>query len=124
MDRLTHEPKTFRDIVESDLRRAARLIIKVQDEIDWQIRVATADGDYHLAITMPDDDCERRSMLRRIATFLQWKGASGFVLAVETREPDGVYAVGVSGGERVNCRASITRHPQPWTILTVISILE
>jgi hypothetical protein len=31
MDRLPQDPRNFREIVEADLRRAARLIIKVQD---------------------------------------------------------------------------------------------
>jgi hypothetical protein len=32
-DRLPHEPRNFRDIVEADLRRAARPAIEEQDEI-------------------------------------------------------------------------------------------
>jgi hypothetical protein len=31
MDRLPHDPRNFRELVEADLRRGARLIIKVQD---------------------------------------------------------------------------------------------
>ena len=31
MDHLPHEPKSFREMVEADLRRAGRLIVKVQD---------------------------------------------------------------------------------------------
>lgn len=38
MDALAVAPKTFKEVVESDLRRAARLVIKVQDEIDPQLR--------------------------------------------------------------------------------------
>ena len=38
MERLPHDPKNFREVVEADLRRAARLVIKVQDEIDPQLR--------------------------------------------------------------------------------------
>jgi hypothetical protein len=34
MGPLSYEPKSLRNFVEADLRRAARLIIKVQDEID------------------------------------------------------------------------------------------
>jgi hypothetical protein len=47
MDPLPHEPKALRAFVEADLRRAARLIIKVQDEIDPQFRFSTPEGDYH-----------------------------------------------------------------------------
>ena len=115
MDPLPHEPRTFREIVEADLRRVARLIIKVQDEPDWQLRIATPEGDYHLSVTMPDDNYERRSMLRRLQTFMQWKGAIAFTLAVETKEPNAVYAAGLSANERVNCIAEFKRSPRPWT---------
>ena len=115
MDPLPHEPQTFRDLVEADLRRAGRLIIKIQDEIDWQFRIATPEGDVHLAVTMPNDDYERRQMLRRLETFMQWKRASAFCLGVETYEPDAVYAVGIGRGERHNCLARIRRTPKPWT---------
>ena len=108
-------PNTFRDLVEADLRRAARLIIKIQDEIDWQFRVATPEGDYHLSVTMPDAADERSAMLGRLAVFMMWKRAVAYVLAVETREPDAVYAVGISTSEQHNCLARITRTPRPWT---------
>ena len=108
-------PKTFRDLVEADLRRAARLIIKIQDEIDWQFRIATPEGDYHLSITMPDAEDERSAMLGRLTVFMMWKRAVAYVLAVETREPDAVYAVGVSASEQLNCLVRITRTPRPWT---------
>jgi hypothetical protein len=50
---LPHEPKTLREFVEADLRRAARLILKVQDEIDPQFRFSTPEDDDHLAVTLP-----------------------------------------------------------------------
>jgi hypothetical protein len=55
MERLPHDPKNFRDIVEADLRRAARLVVKVQDEIDPQFRFATPEGDFHLPVMLPAD---------------------------------------------------------------------
>jgi hypothetical protein len=55
MDRLVPEPRTFKELVEADLRRAARLVIKVQDEIDPQFRIATPEGDYWIAVTLPQD---------------------------------------------------------------------
>lgn len=122
MHQLPQSPRSFRELVEADLRRAARLIIKVQDEIDWQFRIATPEGDYHLAVTMPTDDTERTSMLRKVETFLDWKRAIAFTLAVETVLPmgndgssDAVYALGVSKHEVVNCVALIRRTPKPWT---------
>ena len=114
MDPLPYKPRTLRDLVEADLRRAARLIIKIQDEIDWQLRLATPHGDYHLAVTMPTDDHEHRAMMRRMQTFMQWKEAAAFCLAVEIREPDAVYAVGISTREQVGCIARIRREPKPW----------
>jgi hypothetical protein len=115
MQALSHEPRTFRELVEADLQRAARLIIKVVDEIDWQVRIATPNGDYHLAITMPDDARERSAMLRRLEAFMDWKRAAAFCLCVEAHEPDAVYAVGISRQERHSCLARIARHPKPWT---------
>ena len=112
---LAKAPGSLREIVESDLRRAARLIVTIQDEIDWQIRMATPKGDYHLAIMMPDDPGDRTAMLRRLETFMAWKQASAFCLTVEMAEPDAVYAVGITRRHRVNCLSRINRSPQPWT---------
>jgi hypothetical protein len=63
MERLPHL-ESFRDFVEADLRRAARLIIKVQDELDPQIRIATPEGDFHVAVTLPVYDYGRRNVLK------------------------------------------------------------
>jgi hypothetical protein len=115
MDRMVPEPRTFKELVEADLRRAARLIIKVQDEIDPQFRIATPEGDCHLAVTLPRDPRERMMMLRRVSAFMAWKKALGFVLASELHVPDCVYALGVMGEEVVACLARITRTPKPWT---------
>ena len=114
MDSLPHEPRNFRELVEADLRRAARLIIKIQDEIDWQFRIATPQGDLHLAVTMPGGT-ERDVMLARIATFMQWKQAKAFIMAVESALPNGVYAAGLSQSERCNCFAHFDHEPRPWS---------
>jgi hypothetical protein len=115
VDSRPYEPRTFRDIVEADLRRAARLLIKVQDEIDPQFRVATPEGDYWLAVTLPVEVSERTAMLHRIGTFFAWKQATAFTLATELVDPDCVYCVGIAGRERYACLARIQRHPKPWT---------
>ena len=60
MDPLPHTPRSFRELVEADLRRGARMIIKIQEEIDWHFRMATREGDYTIAVTMPREDDERR----------------------------------------------------------------
>jgi hypothetical protein len=81
MDRLPRDPATFRELVEADLRRAARLIVKVQDELDPQLRIATPEGDYWIAVTLPADDYGRRTILRALETFMVWKQAQAFTLA-------------------------------------------
>ena len=115
MDRLPDDPKTMTELAEADLRRAARLLIKVQDEIDPQFRIATPDGDYWLAVTLPPDVTARAAMFRRIATFMAWKQATAFTLACELIEPDCVYCVGIAAHQRYACLALIERRPQPWT---------
>jgi hypothetical protein len=115
MDRLPHEPKNFRDIVEADLRRAARLVVKVQDEIDPQFRFATPEGDFHLPVTMPADLCGRKVIFRNLALLFAWKQTFGYTLASELHWPDSVLCVGFMGKERYACLARITRHPKPWT---------
>ncbi|MGO9987007.1 MAG: hypothetical protein ACLPIX_22715 [Rhodomicrobium sp.] len=115
MERPPHDPRNFREVVEADLRRAARLVIKIQDEIDPQLRVATPEGDFHLAVTLPADPYGRKVILRNLALFMAWKQALGFTLASELYEPDSVYCVGLMGKERHACLARITREPKPWT---------
>jgi hypothetical protein len=115
MNPLPYEPKTLPQFVEADLRRAARLIIKVQDEIDPQFRFSTPHGDYHLALTLPADDDERRTMFRRVSAFMVWKQARGFSLASELVQPDAVYCLGVIADEAVACYSPIRLEPRPWT---------
>ncbi len=76
MEPLPYEPRTFRDIVEADLRRAARLLVKVQDEIDPQIRIAMPTGDFWIACTLLPSDDGRQAILRALGTFMVWKQAT------------------------------------------------
>ena len=99
MDRLSEPLTTFKEFVEADLRRAARLVIKVQDEIDPQFRIATPEGDYSLAVTLLAAEHERMAILKRVSTFMAWKQAPSFILASELTVPDCVYALGVSHKE-------------------------
>ena len=48
-------PKTFRELVLADLRRACRLMRRIDDEIDLQFRIASPEGDWWLALTLPPD---------------------------------------------------------------------
>ncbi len=88
MERLPHNPQTFRDIVEADLRRAARLAVKIQDEIDPQVRIATPEGDFRIALTFPAGTYARRAVLRTLALFMAWKQAVAFTFASDLHVPD------------------------------------
>ena len=85
MHPLPHQPATFREVVEADLRRAARLIIAVQDEIDWQLRIATPSGDYHLAVTMPTDDKRAPAVFKNTSGFVYYVSVLGIT---GTKTPD------------------------------------
>ncbi len=115
MERLPRDPQNLRELVEADLRRAARLIIKIQDEIDPQVRIATPEGDYWIAVTLPPDPYGRKVILRNLSLFMAWKQALGFTLASELYNPDSVYCAGIMLKERHACLARITREPKPWT---------
>lgn len=108
-------PSSFRELVEADLRRAARLIVRVQDEIDPQFRIATPEGDYWLAVTLLPEDNERHAMMQRVGLFMAWKQAAAFTIASELNEPDCVFAAGVSFTQAFACIAPIRRQPRPWT---------
>ncbi|MEQ1717216.1 MAG: hypothetical protein ABL907_14740 [Hyphomicrobium sp.] len=111
---LLFKPRTFKELIEADLRRAARLIVEVQDEVDPQLRIATPEGDYWLAVTLPTDDAGREAMLHRLKLFMAWKQAAAFTFASELNEPDCVFALGVSFTEVHACIAAVRRAPRPW----------
>jgi hypothetical protein len=115
MDRIPHDPSNFRELVEAGLRRGARLIIKVQDEIDPQFRFATPEGDFYIAVTLPRDPYGRKVIFRNLSLFMAWKQAFGFTLASELFEPGAVYCVGITYKERAACLARVRREPKPWT---------
>ena len=112
MDRLGHPPRSFRELVEADLRRAARLVARTHpDPIDPQFRIASPDGDWWIAITLTEDPTERERRLALVRDFMAWKLSPAFVLATELAEPDSVCAIGVSHREMIGCLARITRRP-------------
>ena len=115
MERLPYGPQSLRELVEADLRRAARLVIKVQDEIDPQVRIATPEGDFWIAVTLPRDDYGRRNAFRALSLFMAWKQAFSFTFASEIYQPDAVYCVGITYKEQFACLACIRREPKPWT---------
>lgn len=90
-------------------------MIKIQDEIDPQIRIGTPEGDYWIAVTLPRDTYARIVALCNLSLFMAWKQAAAFTLASEIVEPDAVYCLGVTYKERAACIARIRREPKPWT---------
>lgn len=68
-----HPPHAFREIVGSDLRRAARRIIKKYAELDPQIRIATTEGDCAITMMLPGDDTEHEEAFRHLRTIIAWQ---------------------------------------------------
>src|SRR3990170_5863764 len=99
MPYLPHTPRNFREIVLADLLRAQRLILRVQDEIDPQFRIASPEGDWWIAITLADDLDERKRQMSLVSRFMQWKLSPAFTIASELKVPDAVYCIGVSHRE-------------------------
>jgi hypothetical protein len=79
-----------------------------------QVRIATPEGDYWFAVTLPGDPYQRSVILRNLSLFMAWKQALGFTLASELYEPGSVYCAGITLKERCACLARINREPRPW----------
>jgi hypothetical protein len=108
---LPHTPRNFREIVLADLLRAQRLILRIQDEIDPQFRIASEDGDWWIAMTLAPDLVARRWQMRLISKFMACKLSPAFTMASELMEPDAVICVGVSHRERYGVLSRIERNP-------------
>jgi hypothetical protein len=91
---------SLRDVVLADLRRAKRLIERLGDEIAPQFRIASPEGDYWIALTLPPDTAERAHRLQLVSDFMVLKSSSGFVLSTEIKEPDAIITIGIT---RVEC---------------------
>lgn len=105
-------PKSIREFVLADLYRGQRLVTKVHPSpIDPQLRIASPEGDWAIAITLPDDQKQRAWRLALVSDFMAWKLAPAFIIASELYEPDCVYAMGVSHKERYGCLSRINRKP-------------
>jgi len=104
-------PLMLKELVLADLRRAQRLIARINDEIDPQFRIASQEGDYWIAMTLSDGAASREREMRLISDFMAWKSSPGFVMASEIKEPDAVYAVGVTQKETIGALSVISRNP-------------
>ena len=90
----------------ADLCGAQRLIVRIQDEIDPQFRIASPEGDWWIGMTLDDDVGEREKQMRLVSRFMRWKLSPAFTLASEIASPDAVYCIGVSHHE---CHAAMSR---------------
>jgi len=104
-------PRNFREIVLADLLRAQRLILRIQDQIDPQFRIASPEGDWWIGMTLNDNLQERERQMRLVSRFMQCKLSPAFTLASELKEPDAVYCVGVSYRECYGVLSHIGRNP-------------
>jgi len=111
MTYLPHAPRNFREIVLADLLRAQRLIMRVQDEIDPQFRIASPEGDWWIGITLSDDVERRKREMSLVSRFMQWKLSPAFTLASEYARPDSVACIGVSHHECLAAASLIARNP-------------
>jgi hypothetical protein len=107
---MTTDPETLRALVLSDLRRAQRLIVRTQaEELDPQFRIATPDGDYHIAMSFAPDIAGRLRQMELLKQFMSWKRALGFIVVIEQGGPDALTAVGMTPKQRCAARALIAR---------------
>jgi hypothetical protein len=106
-------PQNFREIVLADLARAQRLVRKIDDPggIDPQFRIATPEGDFHIAMMLADEPGERLRQMSMVSRFMAWKMAGGFTLASELVEPDSVYCFGATHKEELAAISLIERNP-------------
>lgn len=95
--------ESLRRFVLADLERGMRLMLRVQDEIDPQFRIATPEGDVALAVTFSDNLSEKQSMFDRVRRFCAWKQALAYTMTFNINEPQALMTVGVSGAEVIGC---------------------
>ena len=105
------QSRNFRELVLADLLRAQRLVQQIDDEIDPQFRIASAEGDWWIGITLSDDLKTRELQMRMVSRFMQWKMSPAFTLASELKDPDAVCCVGVSHRECHGVLSHIARSP-------------
>lgn len=101
----------LRELVLADLKRAQRLIVRIEDDLDPQFRVATPEGDWWIGITLSANAEERKRQLCMVSRFMAWKLAPAFTQAVELMEPAAVACVGCSHDERIGYVSFIEREP-------------
>jgi hypothetical protein len=105
-------PRTLKELVQADLERAQRLIRKVHpDPIDPQFRIASAEGDWWIGITLTENAKERARRLALVSDFMAMKLSPGFILASELHEPDAVLSMGMQHNDYWALISLIERKP-------------
>ena len=108
---LAHSPRNFRELVLADLLGAQRLILRIQDEIDPQFRIASPEGDWWIGMTLDKNLQHRKRQIALVSRFMQWKLSPAFTIASELIQPDAVYCIGVSHRECYGIMSVIARNP-------------
>lgn len=89
----------FQKVVLAELERGIRLKLAAGTELDPQFRLATPEGDYAVAVTLPNDPAGRAEMFAYLADLFRWKQVGAFTMVAEAVSLRGVIASGVRYGE-------------------------
>ena len=84
----------LREVVRADIKRAQRFKRMVNDDIDPQFRIAIPEGDWAIAVTLPDDLAERTNLLKLLSDRMLLHTAFAFTLANELIEPPALVCSG------------------------------
>lgn len=103
--------KSLREYVLADLQRAVRLMVRVQDDIDPQFRIATPEGDVAIAVTLPEGSEARKALFGLLRRFCTWKQALGYTMTFNLAQPNALMTVGVSGKDAVGCMVRFEGEP-------------
>jgi hypothetical protein len=97
------------ELVLCDLARAQRMMLRAQDDIKPQYRIATPEGDYYAAPSLAGGVAERLCQINALQWLMSWKRAFGYVMAAGLRAPDAIFAIGVTPVQVVGAIAGIVR---------------
>lgn len=86
-------------------------MLRVQDDIDPQLRIATPQGDIAVAVTFPDKIEERDSLLSVLRRFCAWKQALAYTMTFNLAQPNALMTVGVSATDAVGCILRFSGEP-------------
>jgi hypothetical protein len=75
------------------------------------VRIASPEGDYWIALTLPEDATERARWMTLVSDFMVLKSSPAFVLATEIKEPDAILVIGTTHAGRFVVFSRIERKP-------------